>query len=154
FNALVAPLVFQSVVEYQIAIVCACLLLPTLGEENNVWLSRRFFPQWPTAVGIAVDVALAGILGVVTFGLIQFFTSNSIEMAPFAWAQKKAFEGIEWLSDKGNVSYRQVKAIFMYGLPILLCYSYVARPLRFGLAVGAFLLASAECEKRTESEVL
>jgi SAM-dependent methyltransferase len=42
----------------------------------------------------------------------------------------------------------------MYGVPILICYSYVARPLRFGLAVGAFLVASAQCEKLEESKVI
>src|SRR5262249_34750534 len=59
FNAVVAPLLFYGVAEYQIAIVCACLLLPTLEEETTVWLSRRFFPRWPLTVGTAVDVVLA-----------------------------------------------------------------------------------------------
>jgi hypothetical protein len=35
FNALVAPLVFKSVIEYPLAIVLACLLLPKLVRKSR-----------------------------------------------------------------------------------------------------------------------
>jgi hypothetical protein len=63
FNALVAPVVFNSIVEYQLMMIVACLLLPALGRgAEGAWA------RW-------VDVALGGtilliglILLVVTFG--------------------------------------------------------------------------------------
>src|SRR3954463_14507102 len=63
FNGLVAPLIFNSIVEYQLMMVVACLVLPALGRGAEGGWAR-----W-------VDVALGGtilliglVLLVVTFG--------------------------------------------------------------------------------------
>src|SRR5207253_10300705 len=40
FNSLVAPAIFQSVVEYQIGLVLACLILPRQYQGNRLWLTR------------------------------------------------------------------------------------------------------------------
>src|SRR5260370_22321480 len=35
FNALVAPIVFNSIIEYKVGMVMACLLLPPLTADNS-----------------------------------------------------------------------------------------------------------------------
>jgi hypothetical protein len=55
FNALVAPVVFNKVVEYPLVIALACLLLPRPGFDRN------------RALGRGLDLTYAGVLGV--FGL-------------------------------------------------------------------------------------
>jgi SAM-dependent methyltransferase len=40
----------------------------------------------------------------------------------------------------------QLRVMLVYGLPIVLCYTFVERSFRFGLGVGAILLASTFCE--------
>jgi hypothetical protein len=53
---------------------------------------------------------------------------------------------IAWIRERLHFDlYRMTKPL-VFGLITLLCYSYVMRPLRFGLAVAAFMLAGAYYE--------
>ena len=58
FNALVAPMVFNSVVEYPLAIVLACLLLPKVLEQQPDGLRQR-----------RLDFALPVLIFAMTMGL-------------------------------------------------------------------------------------
>jgi hypothetical protein len=58
FNALIAPLAFNAIVEYPLALMGACLLLPPLtAPQGNAW-------------GRRIDVALASLFAVFGVGLI------------------------------------------------------------------------------------
>jgi hypothetical protein len=60
FNALVAPLIFKGIVEYQLAIVIACLLLPPLGlTVESRWNS--FVDLGLTALCLTAGAALIGV---------------------------------------------------------------------------------------------
>jgi hypothetical protein len=61
FNALIAPLLFRGVVEYELAIVLACVLMPPLGTASLA----RF--------GFKLDLILAACLAVAAFAV--FFTA-------------------------------------------------------------------------------
>jgi hypothetical protein len=50
-----------------------------------------------------------------------------------------------------DFSAEMVAKFLVFGLPALLCYVFVERPLRFGLAVGAFVLASSMYDLRPSS---
>ncbi|MBI4340744.1 MAG: fused MFS/spermidine synthase [Candidatus Omnitrophica bacterium] len=53
FNALAAPLIFQTAVEYPLAMILACTLLPPDPEEEETslwWLDYA----WPVAIGLLV----------------------------------------------------------------------------------------------------
>jgi hypothetical protein len=68
FNALVAPIIFDGIVEYQLAMVVACLLLPSLGLTTD------------SPFGRFADLALAGLcltIGSVLIGLRLW--DNNIE---------------------------------------------------------------------------
>jgi hypothetical protein len=58
FNALLAPLVFKSVIEYPLAIVLACLLLPKLVKEEPLGVRER-----------RLDFAFPVLIFVMTLGL-------------------------------------------------------------------------------------
>jgi len=61
FNAVVAPLVFNSVVEYPLAIVAACLLRPPNRDRAATPVGRRLDLVLPLGVGLLfVAVAAAG----------------------------------------------------------------------------------------------
>src|SRR5262249_53337367 len=142
--------------EYPLAMALACLLVPPMTAPGRVWLSR-FFPEGSSRlVGIATDVALAAFLGLVTYGLMYFFFASTEEGAP-TWMIDARRWLADWISEAGDkihVSDRSVKAILIYGLPVLACYSFATRPLRFGLAVGAFLLAGAYGNLLQDSKIL
>jgi hypothetical protein len=47
---------------------------------------------------------------------------------------------------------RHVRGWIMLGIPLLLCWAFVNRPLRFGLAIGAFILAGEAASLMREQE--
>ncbi len=131
FNALVAPNVFQSVQEYPLAMVLACMLMPGLLWTQNSRLS-----------GI-LDVVVPLAVGGLSLGMFYFFE------------QPSGTRSLEWLQDHwqdftGNFGTRDkytsiddIRSILQYGIPIVICYACIPRPVRCGLAAGAFLLAHA-----------
>jgi hypothetical protein len=62
FNALLAPLVFNSVLEYPLVMLAACAVAPRVGEQRAF---NRWDLIWPAGVGL---VTLALILAVQTAG--------------------------------------------------------------------------------------
>jgi hypothetical protein len=106
FNALLAPLVFSSILEYPIVLVLACLLLPPrVPDAGSASRSRR------------LDLLLPIALGGLTAGIIL-------------------------LCRKLGVPPGRVSVALMFAVPIILCYTFAERPIRFGLGVAAILLAS------------
>lgn len=61
FTALVAPVVFDSLIEYPLAIVLACLLMPTLSEKNvSPKRERMFLAVIPAAFLLATVLLVLG----------------------------------------------------------------------------------------------
>lgn len=104
FNAVVAPLVFNSVVEYPLAIVAACLLRSPNRERADEPGSRRLDFLLPLGVGVL-------FLGLVALGRSLGFPSAA----------------------------RSVALV----VAVVVCATFHARPVRFGLGVGAVLVAAA-----------
>lgn len=127
FNALLAPLIFTSVVEYPLTLVLAGLLLPVAVEKSKsapgrvagettgpgIWGGRLHLKQEQV-----LDIALPAGLLLLVAALIYFLQPHQ-ELAG------------------------SIQVGLMFGLPALICYSFVRRPIRFGLGIGAILLASA-----------
>jgi hypothetical protein len=151
FNAIVAPLIFNSVVEYNLALVLACLLLPA-HSQGKVWLAR-FAPAFARPIGLLVDVALAACLGLVAYYLFVLVLTTPLENS---W-QEKLRDGItpaiDWIKNHVHIDLFRMERALVFGLVTLLCYGYVARPIRFGLAVGAFMLASAYYDASSQDQV-
>ena len=104
FNALVAPVVFHSVVEYPIAIVLACLAMP---------------PRAPLARDARARI-LDGVIPVLMGGVVVLF-----------YAVVMYFR----LPMSGT------GLALLFALLALPLYTFARRPLRFGLALAAVLLA-------------
>ncbi|MGL5097434.1 MAG: spermidine synthase, partial [Planctomycetia bacterium] len=109
-NALVAPVVFTQVTEYPLAVVAACLLAPppirrraTVEEAVAVKAAARYRPA---------DIAYPAVLATVVYG------------AAFC------FPTIPNLSTLQNDA---VRTIALVGLPCLAVFSFVGKPIRFGL---------------------
>jgi hypothetical protein len=200
FNGLVAPVVFNAIVEYQLMMVVACLLLPPLsaGRESH-------WARW-------VDVALGGVILAIGVVLLLVRYNDSVPdpaplravggrwipvaflvaiglWIPQVWkrfhqpaepdgevvqdyrlsavldlfmpaALLVLFLGLYWgLPAKGvygrvagisswmasknmDVKPDDLIKVLTFGLPAILCYTFVERWLRFGLGVGALLLAA------------
>jgi hypothetical protein len=103
FNAVVAPLIFNSFVEYPLAIAAVCMLLP--------WPERTRSETWGRALDVAIPLGL-GAAVLVAASLLR----RSEAIGPY---------------------------VVVAAILLLVVFSLRPRPFRFGLAVGALLLAGA-----------
>ncbi|HEY7422841.1 MAG TPA: hypothetical protein VH682_01145 [Gemmataceae bacterium] len=184
FNALLAPVIFTGIVEYELAMVLACYLAPPLEvSKESVW-ARRF------DLTLAVLFASLGLLLILLRVADHDLEWELLKDGPWRWqlavlllgvvigaaaalrAREKKFDhwmdlvlplclalllvGLSWglFADAvwprvskiaeavriNNPSY--FTRALTYGLPLVLCYIFVERSLRFALGVGAILLAS------------
>src|SRR5207249_5540788 len=99
FTALLAPMLFSSVVEYPLLMVLTCLLRPAPATNIN-----------------RLDVLLPLGLGMATAILIVVLQSMGMAPGPISLAA-------------------------MFAAPILIGYTFLERPLRFGLSIAGLLLA-------------
>jgi spermidine synthase len=120
FNALLAPILFRSVVEYPLIVVAALLIAP-LGTLRD---SGRVAPTSGECSGISgrlsprlLDVVLPAALGVLSIAFVV--SLSDVMLTP------------------------RTKYLVAFGLPGLLAFGFSRRPLRFALAVGIIIAVSA-----------
>jgi SAM-dependent methyltransferase len=146
FNALLAPLLFDGVLEYPLMLVLVAFfsLFPAkersspagpANEESEraeaqqggspaVWLR-----EWWAVQRHRRDIWLPLALALLTAGLIV---------------------GVQ----TSNIGTRPVQLALMFGLPLLLCFSFSRRPLRFGLGVALLMLVSYNFYAGVRGEVV
>jgi len=115
FNALVAPLIFKTVAEYPITLVLIGLLLPKPARQE-IQLSQR--EQRQKARARIMPEIPEKYQWLVDIGLPVFLFGLTAVIAPGGLA-------------------------LLFLLPVLICWAFYRRPLRFGLGVAAILLAGA-----------
>ena len=141
FNVLLAPLIFDTVAEYPIAIVAAAALLPAAG------LVRR--PRWPgsdedsdepesvqrAAAGSTSLGARRSVLSVVTLhaarSTLLLDLALPLALGAVTYAATRPDTLPPWLGSKAPYA--------LAGLAAAGCYFLRGRPLRFALALGAIL---------------
>lgn len=114
FNAIVAPVIFDSLAEYPLAIVLACALYP--GPEKQRPTVLEFFTRSkkPTRVLDWVAPVLIGVGVAIALNAVQ--TSDA----------------------DGSVGARAI----VFGLALGIVFNFARRPLRFGAAIAAIFLAA------------
>jgi hypothetical protein len=130
FNALVAPLVFKSVVEYPLVTVVACLLLPRPPTATDTPTKRWLDILGPLVVG-SITMCLLIWMEVEREPVMSWLSGYWQAVECYLGAQQDLY-GPTW-----------APALVKLGLPLLLCLEFLRRPLRFGLGIAAVMLASA-----------
>jgi hypothetical protein len=108
FNALVAPLLFRSLLEYPLVMGLACAVRPT-GKET--------FAQEPRPIVGLRDVTWTAIIGLSTAASILVVQASGLNLG-------------------------RLNPLCTFGLPALLTYRHVKKPVRFSLGLAAILAAS------------
>jgi hypothetical protein len=122
FNALVAPLLFTGVAEYPLVLVFAAMLLPPRHARARAKKPARQVSNWQVTIGswrLAIprlDVLLPLSLGILTVVLILVAQSLALSSGP-------------------------IRMAVTCGVPIVICYTFLERPLRFGLGIAALFAA-------------
>jgi hypothetical protein len=218
FNVLVAPLAFNWLAEYPLALALVCLLTPPLLQQEKEgkrrlaldvglasvlalagaaliglslsdrdpdldfrrlagggWVWQALAALLALAAGAvyvarapkgrrptrALDLALPAALAVLTVGLIWGLASERIQAGlhelvlwqlakpdqvhvvtnPETGQTRRLLEAALAVDVRHTLTL--TTAIAAFGLPAVLCYCFVERPARFGLGVGAVVLAAA-----------
>jgi SAM-dependent methyltransferase len=136
FNALVAPLVFDSLAEYPLAMVLGCVLVLRAGPQP------RLRPL----------VAAALPLGVTALALILY--SNSLALRfDFSFLIDALGLGSTlvgtWLTNLETTVNKEL----VYGPPIVACFFLRRRPALLGLALVGVLVAAGYVDARTHDQI-
>jgi spermidine synthase len=116
FNALIAPVVFTDIYEYEIVMVLACFILPSLEGSGSLRTARWSPYRWAAGNGQMRDWVWALVVAVVTG--VSVWWIDSIKDSTFF-----------------------VECIFT-GAPLVLCYLCVGRPFRLGLSLAVVLVTA------------
>jgi len=155
FNSLLAPLIFPHAYEYRIVLVLACLMVPRLLETEDTATekkkekarkdadTKKGSPITEKSTGgpnahtstveprpwrpLALDIAIPVLLGV---GF--YFYQQLPGVGWFARKERGFAESI-------GISPQTIQIILIYAVPVMLCFFFVDRPLRFALSVAAIL---------------
>ncbi len=136
FNALIAPVVFRSLVEYPLVMVLAGMLLSARDRDP----SRK----------LRVDLVQA--LAVVALGLLLYSDSLSvrIDFEFLSGLLKIPSEtAVEWLTPIR----RAVNKILMFGVPLAGVFFLRRRPWVMGLTLGCLLLVSGYIDARRDDQI-
>jgi hypothetical protein len=105
FNALFAPVIFSSLVEYPLVLALACLALPRFGADA----AQPFFRRLDLVLPLVAGALLAALL----VGTSRIGQSSDLLILPL-----------------------------VFGPPVLFCFSFSRRPLRFALGIGLLFLVA------------
>jgi SAM-dependent methyltransferase len=135
FNAIVAPLVFNSLAEYPLAMAIACVLLAGGGAHR----------RW-RALAVALPL-LAIALALVTYSEA---VTTRVDFAPLARVfGLEAGRIARWL---GQQEYTLNK-ILAYGLPLIVCLFCRRRPFVLGVSLVGVLVVAGAVEARKGDQV-
>ncbi len=108
FNALLAPILFNSILEYPIALLMALFLVPTIRRHV-----RR-----PAVLRFALTLFAALML--------TYFITH--------WLKDTTYDFSSW-ADRLNLRYHQVVSLLQYALPLSLALLWLRRPLYAGMTM-------------------
>ena len=135
----VAPVVFNSLVEYPLAMVLACMLVAR-GHPRPATSGRTFLP--------AVTIPLA----VSALALVLYSDSLSVRV-DFGFLTRMlglVSTGVtEWL----GVVERSLNKVLVYGPPLVACFFWRRRPVILGLALTGVLVVTGFVDARKSDQV-
>jgi len=138
FNALIAPVIFNSLVEYPLAMVLASVLVG--------W---RLVPA-PSRRALVPDLAAA--LSVIALALILYSESVSVRV-DFAFLGRVLDLGRETVADKLYPVERLFKSGLKYAPPLVTCFLLRRRPLALGVALAGVLVVSGFVDAKNSEEI-
>jgi hypothetical protein len=139
FNALVAPVVFSSLIEYPLMMVLACVLL-TAAEGAALGL------------GAGARRALLAVAAAAALALVLYSESATLRV-DFAFLERVADVGADRVSDWLDPAERLVNKLLIYGPPLAVVWLLRRRPLHLGLALVSILLISGFVDARNEDQI-
>jgi SAM-dependent methyltransferase len=139
FNALVAPLVFSSLIEYPLMMVLACVLLAAT-QSTGLGLGR------------GARRALLAVAGAAALALVLYSESATLRV-DFAFLERVLDLSADRVSDWLDPAERLVNKLLIYGPPLAVAWFLRRRPLHLGLALASVLLISGFVDARNGDQI-
>lgn len=139
FNALVAPLVFSSLIEYPLVIVLACMLLSGRGAE-------------PGGAGPAAVRAAALVLVVGALALILYSESATLRL-DFSFLARVLNGSSEQVTKWLDPLELTLNKLLIYGPPLVVAFFLRRRPLALGAALAAVLVVAGFVDARNSDQI-
>jgi hypothetical protein len=127
FNSLVAPLAFGHAYEFRIALVLACFMVPKLTDAGDDAAGGPPDPR-RRQVALALDLVVPVLVGVAFY----FMTTR---LPQREWFQSTC----EGIGTRIRMPAETVQIILLYAVPVMVCFFFVDRPVRFALCVAALV---------------
>lgn len=149
FNSLLAPVIFPHAYEYRLVLILACLMVPKLldSENSETQANRkekvsgilRQTPERQQKLSLALDFVFPILMGVGFYYMRQ--------LAGAEWFLKMC----ESIRKNTSISINMTQIMMIYAVPIMICFFFVDRPLRFALCVAAILGPTTYQEEGSDS---
>lgn len=139
FNALVAPLVFSSLIEYPLVMVLACMLLSGRGAA-------------PGGAGPAAVRAAALVLVVGAFALILYSESATLCL-DFSFLARVLNGSSERVTQWLDPLELTLNKLLIYGPPLVVAFFLRRRPLALGAALAAVLVIAGFVDTRNSDQI-
>jgi len=133
FNSLLAPLIFPYAYEYPLVLVISCLMVPRLlteGTDEEVRFPRSTLGSLISHIKsrpIYLDFIIPLIVGLGFYALVRISHQSW-----YLERQKNIAQSLDLSQDT-------VRAVLIFAVPVMVCFFFVDRPLRFALCVAAIL---------------
>jgi hypothetical protein len=128
FNAVLAPLLFQTLAEYPLVLILAGLLLPRWSDSHSS-LRRRLY-----------GLVLLMLVAVVT---VEFYQGFPVSRRLLGSHASTLVVELNALGRRLHIPEGLFQLILAYAPPLALSYFLVERPMRFGLALALIFLVNS-----------
>ena len=141
FNALVAPVAFPLAYEYPISIAIGCMLIPKLDDyfpqsagdaDEGSGSRKRTFSR-------VLDVAVPVLMLAAVYGLTELTGWGPFRRACF-WIGDNVTAAFQYCHIRFQLSPAKIESLIVWAVPVMACFFFIDRPVRFGLCVAAILL--------------
>ena len=139
FNALVAPVVFSSLIEYPLMMVLACVLLAA-AEGAALGL------------GAGARRALLAVAAAAALALVLYSESATLRV-DFGFLERVLDLGADRVGDWLEPAERLLNKLLIYGPPLAVAWFLRRRPLHLGLALASILLISGFVDARNSDQI-
>jgi hypothetical protein len=137
FNALVSPLIFNSLAEYPLAMILACILVVAAGPRPG---------RAPVLAAVALPVGIAALAFVLFSDTLAFRVDFSFVMRRLGLGTTVLGT---WLQNLENTVNKEL----IYGPPIVAAFFLRRRPLVLGAALAGILLAAGYVDARKNDQI-
>jgi len=139
FNALIAPLVFHSLIEYPLVMALACLLV---GRARQAPIR--------TARAFAVDVALAVAVGAAGLALYSDLVSVRLDTGFFTKLLRIPSDTVaEWVTPAEKTANK----VLLYGVPLIALFFLRRRPPALALGLALVLVVGDFVDARNGNQI-